>query len=147
MRHPTLHAARAVAVAGPVALSFAAGGFFDTGRMVALLGACAVLAAVALAAPRVLPRTAPGRLALGGLAALAAWTWASTAWAPLPDAAGDDAERAALFAVALLAGAALWRPRAAARLLEPLVALGTLVVVGYGLAGRLVPDLVPRRRA
>jgi hypothetical protein len=142
MRRAALHAARAVAVAGPVALAFAAGGYFDTGRMVALAGACAVLAAVAAAAPYPWPRTWPARAAVAGAAGLAAWTWASTAWAPLPDAAGDDAERAALYAVALLAGAALWRPRAAARAVEPLVALGVLMVIGYGLAGRLLPGLV-----
>jgi len=142
MRPAVLHAARAVAVAGPVALAFAAGGYFDTGRMVALAAACAVLAAVALAAPSPWPRGRPARAAVAGTAALAAWTWASTAWAPLPDAAGDDAERAALYAVALLAGAALWRPRAAARAVEPLAALGILVVIGYGLSGRLLPGLV-----
>jgi hypothetical protein len=142
MRRAALHAARAVAVAGPVALAFAAGGYFDTGRMVALVVACLALAAVAAAAPHPWPRTWPARAAVAGAAGLAAWTWASTAWAPLPDAAGDDAERAALYAVALLAGAALWRPRAAARAVEPLAALGVLVVVGYGLAGRLLPALV-----
>jgi len=142
MRPAVLHAARAVAVAGPVALAFAAGGYFDPGRMVALAVACAVLAAVALAAPVPWPRGWPARAAVGGTAALAAWTWASTAWAPLPDAAGDDAERAALYAVALLAGAALWRPRAAARAVEPLAALGILVVIAYGLSGRLLPELV-----
>jgi len=142
VRSRTLHAARAVAVAGPVALAFAAGGFFDTARMTALAVACAAFAAVALAAPVPLPRTGPARAALAGLAGLAAWTWASTTWAPLADAAGDDAERAALYAVALTAGAALWRPRAAARAAEPVAALGIAVVVTYGLAGRLLPGLV-----
>ena len=33
-------------------------------------------------------------------------------------------------------------PRAAARALEPLAAAGTLIVVGYGLSGRLLPGLV-----
>jgi hypothetical protein len=125
-----------------VALAFAAGGYFDTARMVALAVACAVLLVVAVAAPDPWPRTWPARAAVAGTAGLAAWTWASAGWAPLPDAAGDDGERAALYAVALLAGAALWRPREAARAVEPLAALGILVVVGYGLAGRLLPGLV-----
>ena len=85
--------------------------------------------------------------------AYAGWIALSIAWAPVADFAGDDAERALLYAVVLAAAALAFRARAAARALEPLAAAGTVVVIGYGLAGRLLPGLVTehpqveRRRA
>jgi O-Antigen ligase len=137
-------AARAVLVAGPVVLAFFAGGFFDGPRDVALLAAACVLAVLALAAPagELIPRHPAARVALVAAAAYAGWIALSATWAPVADYAGDDAERALLYAIVLAAATIAFRDRSAARALEPLAAAGTLIVVGYGLSGRLLPGLI-----
>jgi O-Antigen ligase len=125
-------------LAGPTVLAFWSGGFFDQPRLWAALGACALLALAAVVAP--LPRRRGTWLAVGALAALAAWTWLSAGWAPLTGDALDDAQRVALYAVGFLAAVMLLG--AAPRAVEPALALGALVVTGYGLAGRLLPGIV-----
>jgi O-Antigen ligase len=125
-------------LAGPTVLAFWSGGYFDQPRLWAALGACALLALAAVVAP--LPRHRATWLAVGALAALAAWTWLSAGWAPLEGEAIDDAQRVALYAVGLLAAVMLLG--ALPRAVEPALALGTLVVTGYGLAGRLLPGIV-----
>jgi O-antigen ligase len=139
---PVLRVLRAAILAGPTALAFASGGYFDRARLVALIGAWA-LAAVALAvsdAP--LPRSRAGLAAVGALAGYAGWIALSTGWAPLKGPAGDDLERALLYVGAFVAACAAFRPRSAARAVEPVLALGTFVVTGYGLLGRLLPGIV-----
>ena len=85
MRRGAVTALTAALLAGPAVLAFASGGYFASARLTASLGAWAVLAGAALLAPGpVLPRTAPARAALLGLAGLAAWTASSAAWAPSP---------------------------------------------------------------
>lgn len=135
-------AAAVVLLAGPTALAFASGGYFDVARLVAALVACVVLASAAIAVPRPLPPGPGGRLAVGALAALFALSLASMTWAPLRGPAYHDAQRLLLYLLTLAAGAALLRPRSVARAVEPAVAGGALVVTGYGLAGRLLPGLV-----
>jgi hypothetical protein len=147
-----MHAARAALVAGPVVLAFFSGGFFDGPRDVALLAAGVVLAAlVAAAAPdELIPPHPAARVALLAAVAYAGWIALSATWAPVRDFAIDDAERALLYATVLAASAIAFRARSAARALEPLVAAGTLIVIGYGLAGRLLPGIVtehPQRSA
>jgi O-Antigen ligase len=144
VRAAALNAARAALIAGPVALAFFAGGYFDGPRDVALVTAGAVLLVVAVATPagELLPRHPAARVALAAAVAYAAWIALSATWAPVADFAGDDAERALLYAVVLAASAVAFRPRGALRALEPLSAAGTLVVVGYGLLGRLLPGIV-----
>jgi hypothetical protein len=139
-----LNTARAALVAGPVALAFFAGGFFDGPRDVALLAAGGVLAVLAATAPAgaLVPRHPAARVALVAATAYAGWIALSATWAPVADFAGDDAERALLYAVVLAASAVAFRARAAARALEPLAAAGTVVVIGYGLSGRLLPGLI-----
>ena len=61
------------------------------------------------------------------VALLAVWAWLSTGWAPLDGVAIADAQRVALYAVALLA-ATLLLP-ALPRAVEPALGLGVLVVV------------------
>ncbi|MGH2949953.1 MAG: hypothetical protein ACRDPC_27440, partial [Solirubrobacteraceae bacterium] len=120
---------RVLAVAvllAPGVLACLRGGYFEEQRNVAAIVAWLALAA---ALPRSLP---PGRLALGGLAALTAWTGASLAWAPDGGAAANDLQRLLLylpyFALALLA------VRHAPA--EPLLLLGITAACGYGLADR-----------
>jgi hypothetical protein len=50
-----------------------------------------------------------------------------------------------LYLVAFATALVVWRPRAAARWVEPGLAAGTVVVIGGGLAGRLVPGIVTLR--
>src|SRR4051794_9341611 len=116
-------------VGGPVAIAFASGGFGDSPRSVAAIAAWALVALAALTwTPPPIPRSA----AVGGLLLLAGWVALSAVWAPLADPARDDLVRVLLYAAVVLLSASAWRSRTEARLLEPAVALGTLVVVGYG---------------
>jgi hypothetical protein len=143
MRRGAVPALTAVLVAGPTVLAFASGGFFPHARLVAAIGAWAVLGLAALVAPAPLvPRTAPARAALLGLAALAGWTALSGSWAPSPGPARQTLELALVYLPVLAAATLLLRDRAAARAAEVALAAGTLVVIGYGLAGRLVPGIV-----
>jgi hypothetical protein len=102
--------------------------------------ALVLLAAVTARRPWL--RRTPGRLAACGLLLLCAWTAASIGWAPLAGAAIDGTTLVLLYAGALLAAAAFLRERRLARAVEPALALGAMVVLGYGLAGRLVPWIV-----
>jgi O-Antigen ligase len=152
MRAGALLSARAALVAGPVALAFFSGGFFDRPRDIALLAAGVVLAVLVAAAPagQLVPSHPAARVALVAAGAYAGWIALSATWAPVRDYAGDDAERALLYATVLAASAIAFRERRAARALEPLAAAGTVIVIGYGLAGRLVPGIVtehPQRSA
>jgi O-Antigen ligase len=142
MRAGGLLCARGALVAGPVVLAFFAGGFFDGPRDVALVVAGAVLAVLAATGAPLLPRHPAARVALAAALAYAGWIALSATWAPVRDFAGDDAERALLYAAVLTAATAAFRARGAVRALEPLAAAGIVVVVGYGLSGRLLPGLV-----
>lgn len=125
---------------GPV-IAFASGGFFDTARLVAAVAVWVTVAVVALWGSRPWPRALSGRAAIAGLALLAAWTGLSLDWAPVAETAVDDVQRALLYlGVLVLATATLGG--AARRWVLPALAAGPVVVVGYGLAGRLVPWLV-----
>jgi hypothetical protein len=143
-RAAALLAARGALLVGPVVLAFFSGGFFDGPRDVALLVAGVVLAVLVAATPidGLLPGHPAARVALVAAAAYAGWIALSATWAPVSDFAGDDAERALLYAVVLAAAAIAFRDRVAARALEPLAAAGTVVVIGYGLSGRLLPGLI-----
>jgi hypothetical protein len=139
VRARALQVAGVVALACPTALAFASGGYFAQARLVALLAAWVlVLAALALGAPLPARRTAWG--ALGALAALTGWVAIAGGWSPRAATARGDLERDVLYLGAL--GAATLLLGGVRRLVEPLLAAGTLVVIGYGLAGRLVPGVV-----
>jgi len=141
MPHRVLAPAGAVALAGPTALAFFAGGYFDEPRLFAGLVACVLAVAVGIAAPAPLPRQRAGRVAIAGLVGLAAWVALSITWAPLRGPALDDAQRVALYALALVVAAALLRGPLLRRV-EPALVAGSFVVVAYGLIGRLLPGIV-----
>jgi len=130
--------AAVVALAGPTALAFFSGGYFDEARLWAGIAACALLVVAGLVSP--LPRSPWAWAAPAMLGLLAGWIWLSAGWAPLEGAAIADAQRVALYAVALLAATLLLC--AIPRAVEPLLGLGALVVVGYGIAGRLLPGII-----
>ena len=142
MRRAVLLTATAVLLLTPTVLAFFSGGYFDEPRLIATLTVWSVVLLVAVAGPRPLPASAPGRAALAGLALLTIWTAASVSWAPLSDPATDSAVRLVLYLGAFVAAAALLRDQLAARAVEPALAAGALVVIGYGLSERLLPGLV-----
>jgi hypothetical protein len=118
------------------------GGFFEAPRLWAGLIVWAAVAVLALTGHVALPARGPALVALLGLAGLAAWTTASIGWTPLRDPALGDSERVWMYAGYLLLACALLRG-AIARMVEPALAGGTLVVGGYAVATRLLPTLIP----
>jgi hypothetical protein len=133
-------------LAAPAVLAFSRGGYFDEARLRASIALWVLAAVVAVAAPRPLPRSAPGIVALAGLAGLLAWSLISLGWTPLHGAALDDADRLALYLAALVAATALLRGRAVA-FTVPVVAAGIVVVILYGLSERLLPGLFELTRS
>ncbi len=133
----------AALLAGPAIVGFSSGGATDVSRLSAAVAAFVVLALAAVVTPGPpWPATAAGRWALGGLAGFAAWTLLARTWAPTHGRADAAFELAALYLATVAAASLLLRPRAVARLVEPALALGAFAVIGYGVAGRLVPGLL-----
>jgi len=81
-------------------------------------------------------------VAVAGLALIAAWTALSLTWAPLSESATDALVRLLFYTGALVAAVALLRDPLAMRAVEPVLALGAVVVIAYGLSGRLLPGIV-----
>jgi O-Antigen ligase len=142
MRRVTLTAACTALLAGPTVLAFYTGGYFDSQRNTAGLIAWVLVAVAVLAGARVLPRTGAGRLALGGLALFAAWTLLSTVWAPVAGDAYHAGQIVFLYLGTLAAAIALLRDPRALRGVEPALAAGILIVIGYGISERLLPGLL-----
>ena len=143
MRRAALTAVQAGLLLLPVVLAFFSGAFFEGARLIAAICAWALLALAALAVPGLpLPGARPARAALVALAGLAAWTWIASSWSSSPAGADQELELALLYLPALAAGAVAWGDRRAARMVEPALAAGALVVIGYGLSGRLLPGIV-----
>ncbi|MGB9185276.1 MAG: O-antigen ligase family protein [Solirubrobacteraceae bacterium] len=132
-----LSATGGLLLAAPTALAFFSGGYFDEARAWAGAGVWLAVVVAALAGARV-PRERSAWLALGSLALLAAWTLLSLTWAPIAGRAYHAGQIAILYLGALLAAATLLRGRLLSWV-EPALAAGTVIVVGYGLAGRLLP--------
>jgi O-Antigen ligase len=131
-----------VLLAGPSTLAFFQGGYFDRSRLVAGVIAWVLFGVAALLSPQPLPRGRAGRFALAGLVLLTVWTGASIAWTPLSTPATDALQRLLLYVAAFGAAAALLRDSRARMAVEPVLAAGTLVVIGYGLSERLLPGIV-----
>jgi hypothetical protein len=140
VRAAVLTATRVLALAGPTALAFFAGGYFPEARSWAGAGAWLAVALAAVAGAR-LPRARFAALALGGLTLLAAWTLLSMLWAPIEGNAYHAGQIAVLYLGALLGSAMLFRG-GSVRLLEPALAAGTLIVIGYGLSERLLAGVL-----
>ncbi|MGH2915219.1 MAG: hypothetical protein ACRDMX_09540, partial [Solirubrobacteraceae bacterium] len=132
----------AILLAGPTALAFFSGGYFETAQECAGLGAWALVVAGITMLRRPLSNGRAGRVAIAALAGLAAWTLCSLAWAPIVGSAYDAGQLAFLYLGGLIAAAALLRTRSSRRAVEPALAAGALIVIGYGLSERLVPGLL-----
>jgi hypothetical protein len=137
-----LAVARITLLAGPTVIAFFAGGYFDEARAWAgLVAWLLVVVAVALRASPP-PRGTAAWVALVGMALLAAWTMASMVWAPIVGSAYHAGQLAFLYLGILVASALLLAPPGVRAWVEPALALGTLVVIGYGLSDRLLPGLL-----
>jgi hypothetical protein len=147
MRRWALATAAMALVAGPTALAFFSGGFFDRPRLIAGIAAWVLVVFAAVFAPRPLPASAAGRAALAGVFLLTALTALSLVWAPLGGRAQDDLQRLLLYLGFFIAALALLWGASVRRWLEPGVVLGPFAVVGYGLAERLLPGLLEYDRS
>ncbi|MGE0027413.1 MAG: O-antigen ligase family protein [Thermoleophilia bacterium] len=142
-----------VMVAGWAAVTCADGGM-DFGDGLGGAGATASFLALAVGAPlaaaaallawgRPALRAWPTRLALGAMAALAAWSAASIAWADGPDLAWIDANRVAIGLCALAIGVALGAVvRDAPRLFGLALAAGAAPAVLYALGTKVLPGVL-----
>jgi hypothetical protein len=135
---------RAVVAGGllllPVIVAFSRGGYFDAARLRAGIAACVLAAAAMLLGLRT---TRAGKVALGGMAALTAWTALSLTWAPMGGPAIDDLERLVLYLAALVAAAAVLDTRAT----EPALLAGITLTALYGLSERLLPGVFSLTRS
>jgi hypothetical protein len=136
-----------VLLAGPTALAFFQGGYFDRARLIAAIAAWLLLAAAVLTSPQPLPRSKSGRIALAGLALLTIWTGLSIAWAPQAKPATDALQRLLLYIAIFGAAAALLRSPQARRATEPALALGTILVTAYGMLDRVLPGVFDLARS
>jgi hypothetical protein len=147
MRRVVLAVAAAFLLAAPTVLAFYSGGFYTEPRLIAAIVAWLLVLALTVTGPAPLPGGTPGRLVLGGLALLTAWTAASIAWAPLGGPAGASVQRLVLYTGTLVVALGVLRAPRAMRALEPAFAVGATMVIGYGLAGRLLPEIVELARS
>src|SRR6185436_7128653 len=147
MRRAVPAAAAACLLIVPTALAFFSGGYFGEPRLIAALVVWLLVLALAAVGPAPLPRRLPGRLALAGLVLMTVWTALSISWAPLGGPATDNVERLVLYVGALLLAVGALRAAALQRLVEPALAVGATLVIGYGLAGRLLPGLIHLERS
>ena len=108
MRAAVSTAARLVLLAGPTALAFFSGGYFDGPRAWAGLGAWLLVAVAALAGAGSIPRRRAAWAVIGGLAVLAAWSLASITWAPLAGNAYHYGQIEMLYLGALIAASCCW---------------------------------------
>src|SRR5919108_2838683 len=115
MRRAVLFAAAACLLIVPTVLAFFSGGYFSEPRLVAAIVVWALVLVLALTGPAPLPRTLPGALAVGGLAAITVWSAISIAWAPLGGPAIQSVQRLVLYVGALLLAIGVLRTRRALR--------------------------------
>jgi hypothetical protein len=142
MRRAVPAVAAVCLLVGSTVLAFFSGGFFAEPRLVAAIVAWVLVLAVALVGPAPLPRSLPGRLAVGGLALLTVWSALSVSWAPLHGPAIENVQRLLLYLGALVVAIGVLRSPRIMRAVEPARAAGATVVIGYGIAGRLVPGIL-----
>ncbi len=142
MRRAVPAAAAVLLLASPTALAFFSGGFNIEPRLIAGTAAWLLVIALAIAGPVPLPRSLPGWLALSGLVGITAWSALSLAWAPVHGPAGENVQRLLLYVAALMLAISVLRERWAMRAVEPALAAGVMVVIGYGLSGRLLPGII-----
>jgi hypothetical protein len=137
-----INGSRAVLLGGPTLIAFFSGGYFDSPREVAGLIAWLLVTGAFVLVPGPLPRLRAGWIAIGGLSLLAIWMLVSFSWAPIQGTAYHYGQRVVMYAGVLLGASVLLRGRGAQRAVVPVLAAGTLIVVGYGISERLLPGLL-----
>ncbi len=148
MRRAVLAVAAACLLLGPTALAFFSGGFYSEPRLIAAIVAWVMVLALAVLGPAPLPRGRPGAAVVAGLGLLIAWSALSIGWAPLGGPAVESVQRLVLYLGALLLAIGVFRAAPlAVRAAEPVLAAGATIVIGYGLAGRLLPGIVELSRS
>jgi hypothetical protein len=147
MRRAVTAVAAAALLAAPTVLAFFSGGYFTEPRLIAALAIWTLVLALALVGPAPLPRDRPGRIALAGLVLMTGWTALSLTWAPVAGPAVQNVERLLLYVGALLLATGALRSANARAAVEPALVAGITVVIGYGLVGRLLPELVELSRS
>jgi hypothetical protein len=142
VRSAATNAARLILLAGPTALAFFSGGYFDGPRTWAGLLAWLLVVVAALAGRSGIPRGRAIAATIGGLALMAGWSLLSITWSPIAGNAYHAGQIVMLYLGALIAAVLLLGDRRVWPIVEPALAAGTLIVVGYGLSGRLLPGLL-----
>src|SRR4051812_1065922 len=129
-----------------IGLAWSSGGYFPPAYLAAGAVTYAPLGVLLLVRAPAFRLSTHALVAVGCLAALAAWTGISARWSPAPAAALEDMQRtllyAGLFGLGLVAAGS---GRFARHLVWALLAL-TVVVVGAGVLSRLYPHLIPSGR-
>jgi hypothetical protein len=139
MRAGVVHASRLVLLGGATALAFFSGGYFDAPRAWAGLAVWALVVVGVVLKPGALPRSRASWLAVWGLAGLGAWTLLSILWAPIAGGAYHAGQIVFLYLGGLVAATLFLDDATGQRIVEPALAAGTLIVIGYGISGRLLP--------
>jgi hypothetical protein len=147
IRAGVLTVARAVLLGGATVLAFFAGGYFPEAQTWTGLAVWLMVAVAVVLVPGALPRGREVWMALSGLFLLGAWSLLSITWAPISGDAYHAGALVMLYAGALLAATLLFRTPPARRFVEPALAAGTVIVIGYGLSERLLPGLLSFARS
>jgi hypothetical protein len=142
-----LNIGRAVLLSGATVLAFFTGGYFPEAQAWAGLVAWLLVALGLVVGSPGGARPRSCWLAMGGLALFGGWTLLSMTWAPIAGNAYHAGQLVLLYLGALVAPMLLFDTPGARRAVEPALAAGTLIVVGYGLAGRLLPGLLTLSRS
>jgi hypothetical protein len=142
MQPLTRRVAGACLLAAPTVLAFFSGGYFPHPRLIAAIAIWLLVLALTVTGAAPGPAGTPGRIAAGGLVALTVWTGLSIVWAPVAGIAVQDLQRLLLYVGVLLLAVGTARDPRVQRAVEPALAAGAAIVIGYGVAGRLLPDAI-----
>jgi hypothetical protein len=127
-----------------VGLGFRGGGFSPDATAVAALAALALLALRVVLTPAAFARPSKAAmLAVGAMAALAAWTLASSLWSDAASRAMLEHQRTLLYAALLALFVSIGRSGARARALTAALAVGVGVVGVASLGPWLLPETFP----
>jgi hypothetical protein len=107
VRSAATNAARLILLAGPTALAFFSGGYFDGPRTWAGLLAWLLVVVAALAGRSGIPRGRAVAATIGGLALMAGWSLLSITWSPIAGNAYHAGQIVMLYLGALIAAVLL----------------------------------------
>jgi hypothetical protein len=137
-----LLAGRLVLLAGPTVVAFFAGGYFTEAQAWAGLVAWLLVAGALALRAESIGWSGPARVAIAGMGLLAAWTLASMAWAPIVGNAYHAGQLNVLYTGVLVASFLLLASPAVRVWVEPALAVGVAIVIGYGLSERMLPGVL-----